>query len=143
MDYIFPARIEPDPDAGYTVTFPDVPEAITGGTDLDEARRNGTKALGLALRGYLVMGWPLPKARTAGEGLTEIAVDAADALKLAVGEAFAEAGISKTELARRLGKAENEARRILDPDHPTKLDTLKAALHVLGKKVVVTVLDAA
>ena len=70
-------------------------------------------------------------------------VDAVDALKLAVIEAFIAAGISKSELGRRLGKGETEARRILDPDHPTKLVALQAALRLLGKQVVVSVRDAA
>ena len=30
MEYVFPALIESDPDGGYLVTFPDVPEVITG-----------------------------------------------------------------------------------------------------------------
>ena len=33
MDYVFHAKFEPDPEGGFHVTFPDVPEAITGGAD--------------------------------------------------------------------------------------------------------------
>ena len=65
------------------------------------------------------------------------------AAKLAVLEAFAEADISKTELARRLDKDEKEVRRILDPRHPTKLPTLMDALRALGKRLVVAVEKAA
>ena len=143
MDYIYAALIQDDPDGGYLVTFPDVPEAITAGADRAEARRNGAEALGLALRGYLVDGQPLPRPKAKGRGLVSIPVNADDALKLAVVEAFRAAGISKSELARRLGKQENEARRILDPDYPTKLTALDAALRALGKQVLVSVRDAA
>ncbi len=52
-------------------------------------------------------------------------VQAEDAIKLAVIEAFNEANILKRELARRHGKTENEARRILDPDHHSKLGQLQ------------------
>ena len=65
------------------------------------------------------------------------------AAKLAVLQAFAEAGISKAELGRRLGKDEKEVRRILDPRHPTKLSTLSEALRALGKRLVVAVEKAA
>src|SRR3989304_337447 len=58
------------------------------------------------------------------------------AAKLAVLESFVAAGISKSELARRLGKDEKEVRRILDPKHPTKLPALTAALRALGKRLV-------
>lgn len=143
MEYTFNASVEPDPDGGCLVTFPDVPEAISSGGDLAEARANAAEALGLALRGYLTFGRPLPKPRTKRKGLVPIPVDATTALKLAVVEAFHESGLSKSELGRRLGKAEGEARRILDPDHATKLPLLQSALAALGKEVIVSVRDAA
>lgn len=144
MHYLYRARIDRDPDGGFLVTFPDVPEAITHGDDLNEARINATEALGLALRGYVIAGRSLPSPHAErDDSLVDIPLEATDALKLAVIDAFNVARISKSELARRLGKRETEARRILDPDHPTKLPVLEAALSVLGKKVVVSVLDAA
>jgi antitoxin HicB len=72
----------------------------------------------------------------------EIAVAPDVAAKLAVLEAFRDAGISKSELARRIGKDEKEVRRILDPRHPTKLPALTAALRALGKRLVVGVMEA-
>ena len=143
MEYIFAADFQPDPDGGFTVTFPDVPEAITFGDDLADARTSAAEALGLALRGYLVLGRPLPKPAAKRRGLVAVPVNAATALKLAVVETFNASGLSKSELARRLDKAEGEARRILDPDHPTKVQTLEAALAALGKEIVVSVRDAA
>jgi antitoxin HicB len=65
------------------------------------------------------------------------------AAKLAFLEAFTEAGIGKSDLARRLGKDEKEVRRMLDPRHPTKLPTLTDALRVLGRRLVVAVEKAA
>lgn len=143
MEYVFPALIEADPDGGYLVTFPDVPEAITAGETLAEARSNAVEALGLALRGVLTMDRSLPSTRSTKPGLIDIAVDPTTALKLAVVEAFNESGLTKSELARRLGRVETEARRILDPDHPTKLPLLQEALAVLGKDIIVSVRDAA
>lgn len=144
MDYLFRANVEADPDGGYLVTFPDVPEAITHGSDMLEVVTNASEALGLALRGYLVDGNELPKPTFRGNANSiEVPVEASDALKLAVIDAFKAASISKTELARRLSKMETEARRILDPDHPTKLPLLEAALAALGKRVVVSIRDAA
>ena len=143
MDYIYPALFLPEPDGGYLVTFPDIPEAITQGDDLADARASAAEALGLALRGYLADAKPLPRPSAPLEGQVAVPVDAVDALKLAVIEAFAAAAMSKSEFARRLGKGETEARRILDPDHPTKIAALQAALRLLGKQVVVSVQDAA
>ncbi|RWD71627.1 type II toxin-antitoxin system HicB family antitoxin [Mesorhizobium sp.] len=141
--YQYLARLEPDPEGGFQVTFPDVPEAITGGADEAEAHANAIEALGLALRGILQEGRPLPPPTTKGVGLVPIAIDAETAFKLAVIEAFRAAGISKSELARRIGRGETEARRILDPDHPTGLALMKAALTALHRTVVITVLEDA
>ncbi len=49
----------------------------------------------------------------------------------------------KRELARRHGKTEKEARRILDPDHHSKLGQLQDAMQALGKTIVVSVLETA
>jgi antitoxin HicB len=101
------------------------------------------EALGMALLSYLARGLPLPRAKARGHDLVPVAVAPDVAAKLAVLEAFAEAGISKVELASRLGKDEKEVRRILDPRHPTKLQALAEALRVLGKRLVVAVEKAA
>lgn len=143
MHYIFHAEFEPDPDGGFLVTFPDVPAAITHGEDRAGAIASAREALGLALRGILAEGQALPRPQATGGALVEIAVDPATALKLAVIEAFAASNMSKSELARRLGKNETEARRILDPDHPTKLAQIEAALAALGREIVVSVREAA
>jgi antitoxin HicB len=143
MQYVYAAHLEPDPDGGFVVTFPDVPEAITHGTDRADAIASASEALGLALRGVLLDERPLPQPKAAVKGLVPVAVSPETALKLAVIEAFREADISKSELARRMGRIETEARRILDPDHATGLPLLKNALAVLGKTVIVEVRDAA
>ena len=143
MNYIYPGHFGHDPDGGYLVTFPDVPEAITAGDTLAEAKQNAAEALGMALRGYLAQGFTIPRPSKRRGDLVDVPVDATDALKLAVIEAFRASGISKAEFARRLGKGETEAYRILDPDHATKLASLEAALRALGKEVVVSVKDAA
>jgi antitoxin HicB len=101
------------------------------------------EALGMALLTYPARGLPLPKAKARGGKLMPVAVAADVAAKLAVLEAFGEAGISKAELARRLDKDEKEVRRILDPRYPTKLPTLTEALRALGKRLVVAVEETA
>ncbi|AQX31557.1 type II toxin-antitoxin system HicB family antitoxin [Bartonella schoenbuchensis] len=142
MEYIYQAKLEADPDGGFVVTFPDVPEVITAGKNRAEALEHAVEALGLALRSYTMLGLPLPTPQRY-KNLVAVTVDAWNALKLAVIEAFNEANITKTELANRLGKKETEARRILDPNYPTKLQTLEQALSVLGKQVIITIKDAA
>jgi antitoxin HicB len=141
--YLYRARWEHgDRRGSIVVTFPDVPEVVTQGRGEVDARAMAEEALGLGLLSYLVRGKPLPKPRAKGRNLVDIAVAPDVAAKLAVLESFAAAGISKSELARRIGKDEKEVRRILDPKHPTKLPALTAALRALGKRLVVGVMEA-
>lgn len=138
--YTYRTVIEPGETPGVeVVTFPDVPEAITQGDGRADALRQAADALGLALLAYLRQGRPLPQpAAKAGERVT---VTADVAAKLAVLEAYADSDISKSELARRIGRDEREVRRILDPMHPTKLPALIDALSALGRRLVIGVED--
>jgi antitoxin HicB len=141
--YVYRALFEPgDRRGNVVVTFPDVREAVTQGRGQSEARVMAEEALGLVLLAYLKRGQPLPKARAKGRDLIEISVAPDVAAKLAVLESFAAAGITKSELARRIGKDEKEVRRILDPKHPTKLPVLTAALRALGKRLVIGVKES-
>src|SRR6266581_4713715 len=135
--YVYRAQFERGTQRGHIVSFPDVPEAITQGRDMADARAMAEEALGLALLSYPERGLPLPKARAKGKGLTLVTVAPGVAAKLAVLEAFSSAGIGKSELGRRMGKDEKEVRRILDPKHPTKLPAMVEALRALGKRLVV------
>jgi antitoxin HicB len=136
--FVYYAEFEPGSEGGIVVTFPDVPEAITQGVDGDDAYTQAAEALGLGLLTYPKRGLSLPKS-TRRSGLVPVAVDAEIAAKLALIEAVRAAGINKSEFARRIGKDEKEARRILDPMHPTKLSTLTSSLRKFGQHLVVGV----
>jgi len=141
--YTYRALFEPGDRRGtIVVTFPDVPEAVTEGRGKPDARAMAEEALGLALLSYLDRGKSLPKPRAKGGDLVDIAVMPDVAAKLAVLDSCTAAGITKSELARRIAKDEEEVRRILDPKHPTKLPALTAALRALGKRLVVGVMEA-
>lgn len=136
--YTYRATVESGENHGVTVvTFPDVPEAITEGDGDADALLQAEDALATALLSYSLRRLPIPRPK-ARSG-PKVTVPAEAAAKLAVLEAFAASNISKTELARRLGVRETEARRILDPMHATKLPRLQQALAALGKRLVVGV----
>jgi antitoxin HicB len=140
--FTYRALLEPgERDGVVVVTFPDVPEAITQGDGEADALREAEDALGVALLSYPLRGLRLPRARARKGHAVTVAPEVA--AKLAVLEAFAASGISKSELARRLGVSENEARRILDPLHATKLPRLSQALAALGRRLVVGVAETA
>jgi len=136
--FVYRAKFEPGNKRGVVVvSFSDVPEAITEGHGEAEACVNAQEALGLALLSYMARGMTLPRAKARGG--VPVTVEPGIAAKLALLEALQTSNISKSELARRLGKDEKEVRRILDPRHATKLGTLTSALRALGRTLVIGV----
>jgi len=57
--------------------------------------------------------------------------------------ALKETGITKSELAARLGCDEKEVRRLLDPRHSSKLPRIQKALAALGKGLALRLVDEA
>jgi len=60
--YKIPLILEPQPEGGYTVTSPLLPELITEGDTLEEALDNVKDALRTVLELYEDMGRPIPPA---------------------------------------------------------------------------------
>lgn len=148
MNTAFYATLTPDPDGGFIVTFPDVPEAITAGADRVEALEMASDALAVALLGMLEDGAPLPEPRHRGGSLVPVSVPAHVAAKIALIETFravcaADPAMNQSELARRLEVDHKEVRRRLDPNHTTKLPALEETLKALGKRLRIDVVDAA
>jgi len=133
-------------DGSILVTFPDIPEAITGGGTDEEALANAQEALELALLTYANDGTsiPEPSKRSSAAGRSvHVPVAAAVAAKIAFIMAFRESGLTRVALAKKLGKAETEVRRMLDPYHQTKLPAIETGLKALGKRLVVSIAKAA
>ncbi len=82
-------------------TFPDVPEAITGGSDRAEALAMAEDALATALAGYVHEKWDIPTPSEAVDG--QVSVPAVVAAKLALYSAMRSQRITKVELADKLG----------------------------------------
>jgi antitoxin HicB len=122
-------------EGGYVVTFRDLPEAITQGNSIDDALAEAADCLEEAIAGRIDDGREIPSPSSPKRGERIVSVPPSMALKAAVYLAVQEAGISNSELARRMRLDEKEARRILDPHHPTKLPKIVAALAVLGRRV--------
>jgi antitoxin HicB len=138
----YPATITHDTD-GWSVIFPDIPEAITCGTTLQEARTNAAAALESALDFYFDdrRAVPLPSKSKRNQQLIELPASVA-AKVLLLNELVAQ-GIRPADLARRLKLPKSEMTRILDPHHATKIDTIAAAMAALGKRLELSVAAAA
>lgn len=139
-NFVYPVRLTADEkDGGYVVTCRDIPEAITQGDSLEHALDEATGALEAAVEMRIddKLGIPLPSAAKHNEHLVSLPVTTA--MKAALYLAMNEQGVSKVELARMLHLDEKEARRILNPRHATKVNTMERALNALGKRIEVLI----
>lgn len=140
MRFNYAIKLTPDrKDRGYVATCRDIPEAITQGETIDEALAEAEGALQAAIEGRIEdrLDVPAPSQPKCGERLA--ATPITTALKAAVYIALRDSGISKSEFARRMHVNEKEARRMLDPKHPTKVPTLERALAALGRRAEIEV----
>ena len=124
MLYAYPARLKVYPSEA-VITFRDLPEAIAGGADRDGAIIAAEGVLEAALWFRLKEDRRIPVPSVPKRGDVMIPVHPATAAKVAFAAAFHASGLSRLELARRLSLDEKEVRRMLDPDHPTKIEKLE------------------
>ena len=141
MRYAYPFDLEPQPKGGFTVTFPDVPEAITEGETVEEAHARAEDALVTGLSFYTDDAKALPMP-SAARGRPVAWVPPLVAAKLALHDAMVVAGLSNVELGRRLGLDEKAVRRLRDPLHRSHIGQIEAALRLLGKRLEIRVLEA-
>ena len=139
----YPADVECDAEGRYVVTFPDFGWGATDGATREEALVEAKDLLRELIAAAIRDGEGLPAPSRRGARRQVVVPPVQVALKAALHEAYRQAGISQRQLARELGVAEGAVRRMLNPDHATKAETIDHALRHLGKRVTVTVVDAA
>jgi antitoxin HicB len=134
----YPARIVRDGD-GFMVSFPDIPEALTQGDTLEEARAMAADALVTAMDFYFEdrRFVPPPSAPKRGQVMIDLPVSVA-AKVLLLNEMLAQ-GTRPADLARLMNVRPQEVTRLTDLHHPTKIDTIAEALQALGKRLEISV----
>ncbi|MEJ0063473.1 MAG: type II toxin-antitoxin system HicB family antitoxin [Alphaproteobacteria bacterium] len=137
--FAYPADIEDaaqhNPgERGFVVTFPDVPEAITQGDSLEEALAHASDALETGLSFYVDQGKDLPKP-SARRRRPLIFPSLRGEMKLGLYQQMRTQKITKTALARRMGKHLMEVDRLLDLTHHSRIDQVEAAYAALGQRV--------
>ena len=142
MIYAYPCQLIPDEDGGLVATFPDVPEAITGGRDRAEALAMAEDALATALAGYVHEKWNIPTPSEADDGQVSVPVPTVVAAKLALYTAMKAQRITKVELADRLGVSESAVRKLANPDHRSHMSQVQKALRAVGRSLKVEVTAA-
>ena len=133
--FVYSVALENAVEGGFVITCRDLPEVITDAESHVEALEAAEGALQAAIEFRIQENEEIPPATKPTRGEVMVAVPISTAMKAALYLTMREQGINKSELARRLGVDEKEARRMLDPKHSTKVPALENALHALGKRL--------
>jgi antitoxin HicB len=140
----YPVILEPDAKSGYTVLFPDLPYGVTQGETVAQCLQRAREVIALVLEDIMADGKPVPRSRKRRGATTYyVALSALESAKLELYEAMRAAGITKGALARRMKVHRQQIDRLLDLRHGSRLDQVEAAFVALGKRLSITIEDAA
>jgi len=131
----YPAMFHPEDSGGYSVTFRDIPEAITQGDTIEEARAMAADALVTAMDFYFEDGRRVPEPSAAKRGEELVALPASVTTKVLLLNAMVDQRMRPADLARAMGVKPQEVTRITDLHHATKIDTLEQAFRAMGLRL--------
>jgi antitoxin HicB len=135
--WLYPFKIIREADE-YLVLVRDLPEIITSGSSYEEALALAQDAIEVCVEARLEQEEELVFPSCAHENELTFALPATLAAKAGVYVLWKASGLTKSELARKLGKNENEARRLLSTKYNTKLPLLEEATRLLGGQMIIT-----
>jgi antitoxin HicB len=139
---MYPVILEADDNGTLLVTCPDLPEVTSWGEDEEDALRHATDAIEEALAARIAHRDDIPDPSGAS-GRPVPNLPPLTVAKVSLYCAARASGVSKAELGRRLGWHAPQIDRLFDLRHRSKIEQIDQALHMLGKRLVVTVQDAA
>lgn len=133
----YAVKLKAAEEGGFVVTCRDLPQLVTQGEHKAEALEQAADAMDEVFAAYMQGGLPFPLPTKAKRGEQLVSPPPGTVAKAALYVALAEAGITKMQLAKRLGIDEKEVRRLLDPHYGSKLPRIAQAINALGQRLVI------
>ncbi|MDQ7830519.1 MAG: type II toxin-antitoxin system HicB family antitoxin [Desulfovibrionaceae bacterium] len=130
--------LTPDDNDTVLVACPDLPEVATFGEDAQEALGHAVGAVEEALAARMARKKDIPPPQNRGAALHPVRLSTQTCLKVLLYATMRRLGVTKAELARRMGIARQHADRLLDLNHASRLDSLDAAFLALGQEVAIS-----
>lgn len=134
MKIFYNALLEPQDGGGFTVTFPDLPDAITEGDTEEEAMFNAAEVLTLTLDGRIDEGDEIPDPVFTGG----VSVYPSPLCQSAILVRKSRQGRPLSDVARVLQTSWAAAQRLENPRHATNIKQLERAASVFGKRLVLS-----
>jgi antitoxin HicB len=130
----YPARIVWDGDS-FMVSFPDIPEALTGAASREEALEMAADALVTAMDFYFEDRRSVPPPSQPKRGQVLIDLPPSVGAKVLLLNEMLHQGTRPSDLARLMNVRPQEVNRLTTLRHPTKIDTVADALKALGRRL--------
>ncbi len=127
----YPITLEED-DGAVLATSPDFPELTTFGDDREEAVTSAVQALEEAIASRIHDRKDIPPP---SRGASYAILPTLTSVKVMLYQGMRNQGITKAELARRLGWHLPQVDRVLDVQHRSWLDQMDAALGAIGRQL--------
>ena len=137
FEYAISLKAESANENGFVVTCRDLPQLITQGENQADALEQAKDAMDEVFATYMKQGLEFPVVSRKRAGEYFVSPLAGTMAKAALYVAMKESGISRVQLAKRLGVDEKEVRRMLDPHYGSKLPRIAEAIGLLGKRLVI------
>jgi antitoxin HicB len=142
MEIIYPAVLTPD-EGTFMVTFPDFEEAITSGATEEEALVMAADCLEEVIADRIVRREDVPSPSLLEPGMYAVFLPTLTAAKAALWMEMRRQGLRKADLAARLDWDQKQVDRLFNFHHSSKPEVIDQALRALGKRLVVSLADAA
>ena len=134
-------KLEPDDNGTLLVTCPALPEVTTFGENEADAIHHAVGAIEEAIAARMAAGEDVPEGHQRGPRLVRL--PALTVLKVELYRQLRESGMTRAELARRLGWKRESVDRLFRLDHASRLEQIETAFAALGQAVSVSVHAAA
>ena len=134
--------LEPDTNDTLLVTCPALPEVVTFGEDEEGAKRHAVDAIEEAIAGRIADGADVP-VEDPGDDPSSVRLPLLSALKVLLYRELRRLGVTRAELARRLGWHRESVDRLFRLDHASRPEQIEAAFEALGRRIDVQVREHA
>lgn len=136
--YQYPLELHEE-STGVWLSCPDIPEMNASGDNLDEALSEALDGMESALSLYVDQRRKIPQASAPRAGDKVLRLPALTVAKIMLWNALLDEGVTRAELAKRLGCSRQVVDRLVDFLHTSKIEQVERALAVLGLHLSVSV----
>ncbi|WP_074851297.1 type II toxin-antitoxin system HicB family antitoxin [Pseudomonas costantinii] len=127
---------------GVWLSCPDIPEMNASGDTQAEAFAEALDGFESALSLYVEQRRAIPRASVGSDPSLVLRLPALTVAKIMLWNAMLDEGVSRAELARRMGCTRQMVDRLVDFLHTSKIEQVERALGLLGRRISL-VLEAA